>query len=52
MLWPATISTTVGWIAAAVVLALTVFGALAYKRNKNKWDALAGAPAEVEAAFD
>ncbi|MCK4741037.1 MAG: hypothetical protein KAS80_02005, partial [Anaerolineales bacterium] len=52
MLWPATISKTVGWIAAGVVLALTVFGALAYKRNRKSWDALAGAPVEVEAAFD
>ena len=52
MLWPATISATAGWIAAAVVLALTVFGAVAYKRNTKKWDVLAGAPAEVEAAFD
>lgn len=52
MLWPSTISTTAGWIAVAVVLALTVFGVLAYKRNTKKWDVLAGAPAEGEAAFD
>jgi PTS system galactitol-specific IIC component len=52
MLWPATISATMGWIAAFVVLALTILGAVMYKRNKHTWDVLAGAPEEVEAAFD
>jgi PTS system galactitol-specific IIC component len=50
MLFPATISVAFGWIAAAVVLALTVVGALAYKRNKATWDVVAGAPAEAPAA--
>jgi PTS system galactitol-specific IIC component len=47
-LWPTTISAVFGWIASAVILGLTVFGALAYKRNRKTWDVLAGAPAEVE----
>jgi PTS system galactitol-specific IIC component len=50
MLWPATLSTTFGWIAAVVVLALVVVGAMMYKRNKETWDVVAGAPAEVPAA--
>jgi PTS system galactitol-specific IIC component len=49
MLWPATIGQALGWIAAVVVLALVVVGALFYKRNKETWDVLAGAPAEAEA---
>ncbi len=52
MLWPATLSTTFGWIAAAVVLALTVVGAMMYKNNKATWDVVAGAPAETMAAMD
>jgi PTS system galactitol-specific IIC component len=52
MLWPATLSTTFGWIAAAVVLALVVFGAVTYKRNKATWDVVAGAPAETMSAMD
>jgi PTS system galactitol-specific IIC component len=49
MLWPATLSTTLGWIAAVVVLALTVVGAMMYKNNKATWDEVAGAPAEAPA---
>ena len=47
MLWPATISPVVGWLAAAVVLAAVVVAALAFKRNKERWSVLAGAPAEA-----
>ncbi|NIS83559.1 MAG: PTS sugar transporter subunit IIC [Anaerolineales bacterium] len=50
MLLPATIGPFVGWIVAAVVLALVVVGALYYKRNTKRMDVLAGAPVEVEAA--
>jgi PTS system galactitol-specific IIC component len=50
LLMPATISTTVGWIAAVVVLGLVVVAALAYKRNRERWDVLAGAPVEVAGA--
>jgi PTS system galactitol-specific IIC component len=52
MLWPATLSTTFGWIAAAIVLALTVVGAMMYKNNKATWDVVAGAPAETMSAMD
>jgi PTS system galactitol-specific IIC component len=52
LLWPATIGQALGWIAAVVVLALVVVGALLYKRDKETWDVLAGAPAEAEAAAD
>jgi PTS system galactitol-specific IIC component len=48
--YPATISTALGWITAVVVLGLTVFAALMYKRHRHAWDVLAGAPAEAEAA--
>jgi hypothetical protein len=47
MLFPATLNTTFGYIAAAVIFVLVVVGALAYKRNKASWDVLAGAPAEA-----
>lgn len=48
LLWPATVSTAFGWIIAAVVLAATVVAALLYKRNKQNWDVVAGAPREAE----
>jgi PTS system galactitol-specific IIC component len=50
MLLPATLGPALGWIAAAVVLALVVVGALYYRRNEERMDTLAGAPIEVEAA--
>jgi PTS system galactitol-specific IIC component len=50
MLWPSTLSVAFGYIAAAVVLALTVVGAVMYKRNKETWDVVAGAPAEASVA--
>jgi PTS system galactitol-specific IIC component len=50
MLLPATIGPALGWIAAAVVTALVVVGALYYRRNAERMDTLAGAPMEVEAA--
>ena len=50
LLWPTTISVAFGWIASAVILGLTVFGTLMYKRNRKAWDVLAGAPVEAEAA--
>jgi len=46
MLWPATIGPAVGWIAVVVVLAAVVVAALIYKRNKEAWDVLTGAPPE------
>jgi PTS system galactitol-specific IIC component len=49
MLWPTTLSQVLGWIAALVVLAVVVVAALMYKRNKESWDVLAGAPTEAEA---
>ncbi len=52
LLWPATIGAAVGWIAAVVVLGLVVVGALLYKRNRERWDVLAGAPAEAPAGAD
>jgi PTS system galactitol-specific IIC component len=50
LLWPTTISAAFGWIASTVVLGLTVFGAMMYKRNRKAWDVLAGAPVEAEVA--
>jgi PTS system galactitol-specific IIC component len=42
MLWPATINSVVGWLAALVVLALTIVGQLALKRKEEAWSRLAG----------
>jgi PTS system galactitol-specific IIC component len=47
LLFPATLGAAVGWIGAVVVLALVVAGILYYRRNKERWDVLAGAPAEA-----
>ncbi len=52
LLWPATLSTTFGWIAAVVVLGLVVLGTFMYKRNQAAWDVMAGAPVESAAAMD
>jgi PTS system galactitol-specific IIC component len=46
LLWPATLSQALGWVAAVVVLALTVVGALLFKRNTSSWEALTGAKVE------
>jgi PTS system galactitol-specific IIC component len=42
MLWPAKLNAVAGWIAALVVLVLTIVGQLALKRKEEAWSRLAG----------
>lgn len=47
LLFPATLGPILGWLGLLVVLVLVVLGMLAYERNKERWDVLAGAPEEA-----